>query len=399
MASAAAMTTATDDASASASTRARGRRGAFAPRVPASAGRGTKDANARGGVDDGASGGFGADAEPLPSDLERLVKEAKARTTGGSRDDGGSSRVRAVRTAKDGDSARVAIGGGAAFAHAAAGPSAKVSGGRAKRGASAAAAKTVDRDVVVVEDPPVMVFPTSQRVAKKETPAANETTENDDGASSDGSSEDDEAEKMDVEDAPARARAARPTRVSKAKQAQLALEERSRMIQPERATTDEMYDAEEDWTDKTQYYPTVLNAASREKAPAAVAETVRGATGDRFMVLQLPSDLPLRKRDDDDVMEVDGVVEIGDEEDKIGAARMVRRTSELADGRLGELKIHADGSAKLYIGNAIFDVLQGTPYQHAEQVAQLDKANGNCVILGDSGARMVCVPDVTQLLL
>jgi hypothetical protein len=143
----------------------------------------------------------------------------------------------------------------------------------------------------------------------------------------------------------------------------------------------------------------VLTTASREIAPASVAETVRGATGDRFMVLQLPSDLPLRKRDDDEDMEVDGVVEIGDDEDKIGAARMVRSTSELADGQLGELKIHADGSAKLYIGNAIFDVLQGTPYQHAEQVAQLDKVNGNCVIMGDSSARMICVPDVTQLLL
>ena len=48
---------------------------------------------------------------------------------------------------------------------------------------------------------------------------------------------------------------ARQARMSKSKQAQLALEEASRRIQHDRVTEEEMYDAEEDWADKSRYYP------------------------------------------------------------------------------------------------------------------------------------------------
>jgi len=374
---------------------ARGRaRGAFAPRAPSAE---AKRSSASGGLD--AIGkspreGLGHrtakaranEEEKLPGEVERLVKEARARTSGGGRGEEARAPARGVRTARDGDFARVAIGGGVASARAAADAKERASGERAKRaGGAAGTTTTTERDVVIMEDPSMMAFPTSSRAVKKEIVEAKSDSE-------------DEAEEMEAAPAPAPA-PARATRVSKAKLALLALEERSKLIQPERATTDEMFDAEDDWTDKSQYYPTVLTSASRQVAPPSVAEIVRSATGDRFMVLQLPSDLPLRKKCDGEDMEVDGVVEIGDYDDKTAAARIVRNTSELADGQLGELKIHADGSAKLYIGNAIFDVSPGTPYQHAEQIAQLDKSSGKCVIMGATGVRMVCVPDVTHLLL
>jgi len=192
---------------------------------------------------------------------------------------------------------------------------------------------------------------------------------------------------------------ARQARMSKAKQAQLALEEASRRIQPERATTEEMYDAEEDWTDKSQYYPTVLTRSSREVDVGAVGDTVRESTEDKYVVLQLPSDLPLRKRIASEEMDVDGVVTLRDDDPDDEDSGMVRGVSELSNGQLGELKIHADGSAKLYIGNAVFDVMRGTPYQHSEQLARLDGDRQQCVIMGPTIARMTCVPDVTQLLL
>jgi hypothetical protein len=192
---------------------------------------------------------------------------------------------------------------------------------------------------------------------------------------------------------------ARPARMSRSKQAQLALEEASRKIQPGRANTSEMFDAEDDWVDKTQYYPTVLTASSREVVTGTVGETMREAAEDTFIVFQLPSDLPLRKRNDIDEMDVDSVVEIPDDDESSAVSGMVRRISDLSDGQLGEIKIYADGTAKFFIGNAIFDVMQGTPYQHSEHLAHLDGENQQCVILGPSTTRMTCIPDVTQLLL
>jgi len=194
---------------------------------------------------------------------------------------------------------------------------------------------------------------------------------------------------------------ARQARMSKSKQAQMALEEASRRIQHDRVTEEEMYDAEEDWADKSQYYPTVLTERSRDVEVSSVGDVVRSTDdGDRFVVLQLPSDLPLIKRPEGEEMDVDGVVEVKDDNDSDDEQNeLVRGVADLANGQLGELKIHADGSAKLYIGNAAFDVMHGVPYQHSEQFARLDESKRQCVIIGSTIARLTCVPDVTQLLL
>ena len=200
----------------------------------------------------------------------------------------------------------------------------------------------------------------------------------------------------------AQATPVRQVRMSKAKQAQLAMEEASKKIQPDRMATEQMHDAEDDWVDKSQYYPTVLKSA-REMDVASVGEVVKSSTDDNYVVLQLPSYLPLRKHGGNEIMEVDGVVTVADENSDEHTNSedndIVRDLSELSEGQLGELRIHADGSAKLYIGNAVFDVMHGTPYQHAEQVVRLDSENQQCVIMGTSSARLTCVPDVTALLL
>ena len=369
----------------------RGRNRAFTPRVSASKSGGAGKDRRRGkGVAEGGEtvetggGGGGGDGDDaaLPSDLQRLVREHRAASgkASGSRTQGGtmSGVGRGMRTAEIGDSARVAIGAGAG------------AGRKAAEKAEKEMATVAARAVVEKAAASAAVFPSSKVTVKSEPM---------DTGDADVEERDPKVPaESDVVVSPPPP-TARPARMSRSKQAQLALEEASRKIQPGRANTSEMFDAEDDWVDKTQYYPTVLTASSREVVTGTVGETMREAAEDTFIVFQLPSDLPLRKRNDIDEMDVDSVVEIPDDDESSAVSGMVRRISDLSDGQLGEIKIYADGTAKFFIGNAIFDVMQGTPYQHSEHLAHLDGENQQCVILGPSTTRMTCIPDVTQLLL
>ena len=340
----------------------RGRRGNFAPRLNAARGSGGKGKKA--------SKEPAAEDVSLPSGVEKLVREARAATRGGGKGsvDPSMPIKRGARIAAPGDSDRVMIGGGAAPA-----PASK------KAAASKAAAAAATTEVTL---------PSSK--TKKD--AKDEPMDVDDDDKSDSESGSDAKDTaMDVGTAPTR-----QVRMSRQKQAALAMENAARQVQPQRATTEKMYDAEQDWTDKDQYYPTVLTTSSREVETSSVGDAIRDTNGEDYVVFQLPSDLPLRNKSASDQMEVDGVIDLGDD---LKPQDCVRKVSELSDGQLGELKIHADGSVKLCIGNAIFDVTQGTPYQHAEQLARLDEDLEQCVILGKSTTRVTCIPDVTHLLL
>jgi len=340
----------------------RGRRGNFAPRLNVARGSGGK--------------GKKASKEPtaeedvsLPSGVEKLVREARAATRGGGRGsvDPSMPIKRGARIAAPGDSDRVMIGGGSAPAPA------------SKKASASKAAATAAADEVTLPS------------SKTKTTVKNEPMDVDDDKSVSASDSDAKDTAMDVSTAPTR-----QVRMSRQKQAALAMENAARQVQPQRATTEKMYDAEQDWTDKNQYYPTVLTTSSREVETSSVGDVIRDTNGEDYVVFQLPSDLPLRNKSASDQMEVDGVIDLGDD---LKPQDCVRKVSELSDGQLGELKIHADGSVKLCIGNAIFDVTQGTPYQHAEQLARLDEDRQRCVILGKSTTRVTCIPDVTHLLL
>ena len=189
-----------------------------------------------------------------------------------------------------------------------------------------------------------------------------------------------------------------------------------------------------DWTDKTQYYPTVLAPEPRERSRAAaeeasVAARLRHAeaAADEYLVVQLPSRLPLasnRGRGGDDALVT---------ENKAGPTGGTHRRSEtqthsksrvdpspraprdgsdfdfsvaatlreLEEGRLGDLEVLADGSVRLVIGDASFDVVEGTPFAHVEQLACVDAGGGpdaKCAFLGRVPGRLVCIPDVAELL-
>jgi hypothetical protein len=192
-----------------------------------------------------------------------------------------------------------------------------------------------------------------------------------------------------------------------------------------------------DWTDKTQYYPTVLAPEPRERSRAAaeeasVAARLRHAeaAADEYLVVQLPSRLPLasnRGRGGEDVALVtesdagptggthrrsdrsDTQTQTQTRVDQTPATRdgsdfdfsVAATLRDLEEGRLGDLEVLADGSARLVIGDASFDVVEGTPFAHVEQLACVDAGGGpdaKCAFLGRVPGRLVCIPDVAELL-
>ena len=192
---------------------------------------------------------------------------------------------------------------------------------------------------------------------------------------------------------------------------------------------------EADWTDKTQYYPTVLAPEPRERSRAAaeeasVAARLRHAeaAADEYLVVQLPSRLPLasnRGRGGEDVALVTesdagptGGTHRRSETQTHSKSRVdpspraprdgsdfdfsvAATLRELEEGRLGDLEVLADGSARLVIGDASFDVVEGTPFAHVEQLACVDAGGGpdaKCAFLGRVPGRLVCIPDVAELL-
>ena len=193
-----------------------------------------------------------------------------------------------------------------------------------------------------------------------------------------------------------------------------------------------------DWTDKTQYYPTVLAPEPRERSRAAaeeasVAARLRHAeaAADEYLVVQLPSRLPLasnRGRGGEDALVTENKagptggthrrsetqthsksISISTVDPSPRAPRegsdfdfsVAATLRELEEGRLGDLEVLADGSARLVIGDASFDVVEGTPFAHVEQLACVDAGGGpdaKCAFLGRVPGRLVCIPDVAELL-
>ena len=185
-----------------------------------------------------------------------------------------------------------------------------------------------------------------------------------------------------------------------------------------------------DWTDKTQYYPTVLapepSVRARRRRGASRRARHAEAAADEYLVVQLPSRLPLasnRGRGGEDALVTenrDPPEGPTDDPKRGGRApnrKSIRRRAlrgadpistfpstartRVGGGRLGDLEVLADGSARLVIGDASFDVVEGTPFAHVEQLACVDAGGGpdaKCAFLGRVPGRLVCIPDVAELL-
>lgn len=191
-------------------------------------------------------------------------------------------------------------------------------------------------------------------------------------------------------------------------------------------------DVDKDWTDKTQYYPTVLRACPEPSAgtsannvdrededeiDSVAARLRRTETNDEYLVVQLPSLLSLARTQlmggDEDDLQVVGTKggngqsdRMGNQSDKMdadGFGTNAAAWSELDEGKLGDLEVRKDGSVRLCIGGTSFDVVQGTHFAHVEQLACVDSKPGNagdakCAFLGKIPGRLVVIPDVASLL-
>ena len=56
------------------------------------------------------------------------------------------------------------------------------------------------------------------------------------------------------------------------------------------------------------------------------------------------------------------------------------------------------GAVKLQMGDVVLDVAAGTPCQFRQEVASVNAREGHFVFLGDVSQRVVCSPNVEQLI-
>lgn len=66
--------------------------------------------------------------------------------------------------------------------------------------------------------------------------------------------------------------------------------------------------------------------------------------------------------------------------------------------QLGKLLVFESGAVKLQIGDVLLDVAAGTPCQFRQDVAAVNVNHGQFVCLGDVAQRVVCSPNIDQLI-
>lgn len=64
---------------------------------------------------------------------------------------------------------------------------------------------------------------------------------------------------------------------------------------------------------------------------------------------------------------------------------------------MGKLLVFESGAVKLQMGDVLLDVAAGTPCQFRQDVAAVNVNHGQFVFLGDVAQRVVCSPNIDQL--
>mmetsp|Transcript_6524 Transcript_6524/g.26544 ORF Transcript_6524/g.26544 Transcript_6524/m.26544 type:complete len:403 (+) Transcript_6524:81-1289(+) len=137
-----------------------------------------------------------------------------------------------------------------------------------------------------------------------------------------------------------------------------------------------------------------------------VGEILASTTNGRYAIVQLPGKLPVADggvspRSSGDLpsstsnVGIDGVkLDVA----KASAKPNMLRLSDLPEGTFGELLLYEDGSAKMQLGEVTFDLMQGTNFLHSEHIACIDILKSECSFLGQVPGRLVCTPDLSQML-
>lgn len=72
--------------------------------------------------------------------------------------------------------------------------------------------------------------------------------------------------------------------------------------------------------------------------------------------------------------------------------------NQLPAGKVGKLLVFESGAVKLQMGDVLLDIAAGTPCQFRQDVAAVNVNNGGFVFLGDVSQRVVCSPNIDQLI-
>ena len=72
--------------------------------------------------------------------------------------------------------------------------------------------------------------------------------------------------------------------------------------------------------------------------------------------------------------------------------------SNLGAEQVGKLLVFESGAVKLQMGDVLLDVAAGTPCQFRQDVASINDKEGHFVFLGDVAQRVVCSPNIEQLI-
>ncbi|KAK9828570.1 hypothetical protein WJX72_000813 [[Myrmecia] bisecta] len=171
----------------------------------------------------------------------------------------------------------------------------------------------------------------------------------------------------------------------------------------------------------SQYYPTMLplrmpdeegveeaeeNAAPPDLAqmPEAVGNVAKrlgllntDEHSEQLMLFQLPPLLPIPVPADHHAKpESSRARALRGEEPR--PAPLALQLKDLPSGKIGKLLVFESGKVKMQIGEVLLDVSEGMPCHFRQDVAVINSQAGHCVFLGDVAQRVVCSPDVEQLL-
>lgn len=66
--------------------------------------------------------------------------------------------------------------------------------------------------------------------------------------------------------------------------------------------------------------------------------------------------------------------------------------------QIGKLLVFESGAVKLQMGEVLLDVTAGTPCQFRQEVAAVNAKDAHFIFLGDVAQRIVCSPNIGQLI-
>lgn len=66
--------------------------------------------------------------------------------------------------------------------------------------------------------------------------------------------------------------------------------------------------------------------------------------------------------------------------------------------QIGKLLVFESGAVKLQMGEVLLDVTAGTPCQFRQEVAAVNAKDAHFIFLGDIAQRIVCSPNIGQLI-